>query len=237
MSPDSSSPDISSTTEQFPACLWFGVCSLQWLVAYGQASVDPELSARENHRLYTFAAFSSRVVAESSRTAILLPSSAPSRRTCTRTHNRQESLLPSSANFCSSERRSHRSSLTSFSKCDSWAERTSANADSSRSHETARTPASPPDAWVRNGQLLDNFNTECDQPTSQDLVLERSWRLTYSLSVFVYKCPQPSIELFLCHGCPGLFPGRKNFSRVTFSHGFQGTHDGLNLGFKLSDAS
>ena len=81
MSPDSSSPDISSTmpqTEEFPACLWFAVFSLQWLVGCGQASVDPEVVARESDRLYIFAAFSSPAVGESSRTAILQPPNAPS---------------------------------------------------------------------------------------------------------------------------------------------------------------
>ena len=47
--------------KQFPACLWFGVCSLQRFVAFGQVSVEPEFAARENVRLYTFAAFSWRV--------------------------------------------------------------------------------------------------------------------------------------------------------------------------------
>ena len=43
-----------------------------------------------------------------------------------------------------------------------------------------------------------------------------------------------AIELFLGRGRPGLFPGRKNFVCVTFFQGFLGSHDGLNLGFKLS---
>ena len=35
-------------TEQFAACLWFGVGLSQWSVACGQASADPEFAAREH---------------------------------------------------------------------------------------------------------------------------------------------------------------------------------------------
>ena len=52
--------------------------------------------------------------------------------------------------------------------------------------------------------------------------------------MLVYRYPQPSIEFFLCHGIPGWFSGRQNFNRVTFFCGIPGTHDGPNLGFKLS---
>ena len=46
--------------QQFPACLWFGVGLSPWLVAYGRASADLEFAVREQDRLNTAVASSSR---------------------------------------------------------------------------------------------------------------------------------------------------------------------------------
>ena len=86
--------------------------------------------------------------------------------------------------------------------------------------------------WAVSAEISDLQTIVASRTTSQLRKIWFSWWLTRCLSVNTRVSLTLDWAFFSCVTA-GLFPGRKNVSRVTFLYGFKCTHDGLNLGFKL----